>query len=584
MMEALDSLAQLDYEEAELIKQLKKIYARAQISNSQREFIHALDMELDLRRREKIKTMETFRRIEEERGENTRALVKEMKSLREHNRDLMDTLSKRDQRQEGNFTFSSVLDVYDWVVDIVLLGDLAKEGWKVAFSQKFYEHMKNTGKMQEALMGVDGEAQGSMNWNGAVIAVVGLYDKGKTFVLNQITKANLPSGKKVSTKGLSFKHVSVDESDFVLLDSAGSYSPVKVVDELSVAQKEATELFLLDLIFDLSDYFICVVNDFTSLDQRYLDKLTRSLQNSPKVFREVIVVHNLKEVTSNQVLAHVWETQVTQIYSGGQRMSTQVAAVNPSTGKLEEKHVEWFKTKYSRHICLAHEDSPVGRDVNPWSISLLRYWLKSVFVPVDRQFSVVNSVIHHANKKLSTYFKEKVRLGLYPGASERVKYIRPTGSISDGQFRLPQVALDASGLMLTRPDSFAPPCDVVIQDGEYNIYLDVPGMSAKDITLARQNVMTIIKGKRSVPYKKTEIVEKQERKYGDFTMTFTIPHTYERKWKQCTVENGVLHISFTRDTDDSEQVVLQDNLGSSFSSTTSTHVAGPNFAYSPTDA
>lgn len=54
----------------------------------------------------------------------------------------------------------------------------------------------------------------------------------------------------------------------MLLDSAGSYSPVKgatsnleppyltwsaVVNELSVAQKEATELFLLDLIFDLSD-------------------------------------------------------------------------------------------------------------------------------------------------------------------------------------------------------------------------------------------------------------------------------------------------------------------------------------------
>ena len=73
-----------------------------------------------------------------------------------------------------------------------------------------------------------------------------------------------------------------------------------------------TELFTLDIIFDLSDYFICVVNgescvlccpflmravcdvDFTSLDQRYLDKLTRSLQNSTKVFREVIVVHNLK--------------------------------------------------------------------------------------------------------------------------------------------------------------------------------------------------------------------------------------------------------------------------------------------------
>ncbi len=49
---------------------------------------------------------------------------------------------------------------------------------------------------------------------------------------------------------------------------AGSYSPVRVTDELSVAQKEATELFLLELIFDMSDYFLFVVNDYTSLDQR----------------------------------------------------------------------------------------------------------------------------------------------------------------------------------------------------------------------------------------------------------------------------------------------------------------------------
>jgi hypothetical protein len=42
------------------------------------------------------------------------------------------------------------------------------------------------------------------------VAVVGLYDKGKTFVLNNLTSSNLPSGKKVTTKGVSFKHVNVD--------------------------------------------------------------------------------------------------------------------------------------------------------------------------------------------------------------------------------------------------------------------------------------------------------------------------------------------------------------------------------------
>ncbi len=61
----------------------------------------------------------------------------------------------------------------------------------------------------------------------------------------------------------------------------------QVENELSVVEKEISERFIQDVIFDLADYFLCVVNDFTSLDQRYLDRLTRSLQNSKKHFQEV---------------------------------------------------------------------------------------------------------------------------------------------------------------------------------------------------------------------------------------------------------------------------------------------------------
>ena len=102
--------------------------------------------------------------------------------------------------------------------------------------------------------------------------------------------SNLPSGKKVNTKGISFKHVNVDNgTNLVIVDTAGCYSPVKIQNELSIVEKEATELF-------------------TSLDQRYLDRLSRNLQNSPnKMFREIIVIHNLKDVESPEILEHVWD-------------------------------------------------------------------------------------------------------------------------------------------------------------------------------------------------------------------------------------------------------------------------------------
>jgi len=52
-------------------------------------------------------------------------------------------------------------------------------------------------------------------------------------------------------------------------------------------------------------------------------------------------------------------------------MRTKVAALN-NMGKLQEKHVNWFKTPYSRHICIANADSDLGEMINPWAFSLLR--------------------------------------------------------------------------------------------------------------------------------------------------------------------------------------------------------------------
>ena len=284
------------------------------------------------------------------------------------------------------------------------------------------------------------------------MAVCGLFDKGKTFCLNNLSGSNLPSSKKVNTKGLSFKGVEVDGSTkLILLDTAGSYSPVRVINDMSIVEKEATEMFILDLVFDLADYFICVVNDFTSLDQRYLDKITRSLQNSSrKMFREVIVIHNLKEVESQEVLEHVWKNQVIQIYGSGSTKRTRVASINPITKALEEKHVIWFKTPFSRHVLLASQDSMLGLSLNPWAFSLIRYWLKAVFVPVDQSGSLLSNVIQATQAKLNSYFKTSSFLSLSRTEKELVYrvVIKSTQPNEGLPLRLPQISIDSSGMIV----------------------------------------------------------------------------------------------------------------------------------------
>jgi len=390
---------------------------------------------------------------------NLHKKLNEIKNLRHaglytENKRVLQTISNRDDMDEEDDS-----GLYDWIFDIDLISNIASIGWPVIFSKSFLQST-NLAAMRSVVCNQDENQDNSkkgVSWEGAIVAVVGLYDKGKTFVLNNLSNSNLPSGKKVNTKGLSFKYVDVDTgTKLILLDTAGSYSPVKVEDNMSIIEREATEHFVLELVFDIADYFVFVVNDFTSLDQRFLDKLSRALQSSPsKPFREVIVVHNFKEVESQEILDHIWNVQVRDIYSEGSIQSTLVAAKNPINGKLEERKVNWFKSPFTRHVCLVNQDSELGLNQNPWAFSILRYWLKSVLVPYNREFSVVDNVINFSNKKLSQYFKMDITLTLQNTQDEKIKRI-----VCDQNFieplQIPQISIDSSGFVMTRPDAFLP--------------------------------------------------------------------------------------------------------------------------------
>lgn len=93
-----------------------------------------------------------------------------------------------------------------------------------------------------------------------LVSVMGLYDKGKTFFINHLVDHSLPSGKKSTTKGLSFKTIYLNDcTKFTIVDTAGTYSPVCFVNKSDlkskIKEKCSTENFLNDLAFSISDYY-----------------------------------------------------------------------------------------------------------------------------------------------------------------------------------------------------------------------------------------------------------------------------------------------------------------------------------------
>ena len=85
-----------------------------------------------------------------------------------------------------------------------------------------------------------------------------------------------------------------------------------------------------------------------------------------------------------------------------------------------------------------------------------------VFIPVARDVSVVDAVVHYSNQKLATHFKTHPQLALThteeAGTEGRVWYIR-SHSEAPERLRLHQLSVDASGIMLARPRGLWPAPD-----------------------------------------------------------------------------------------------------------------------------
>ena len=119
----------------------------------------------------------------------------------------------------------------------------------------------------------------------------------------------------------------------------------------------------------------------------------------------------------------------------------------------------------------------LGLGLNPWTFSLLRYWLKAVLVPINREFSVVDNVVNFSNKTLSQYFKVDIDLEVRDTSNVLQKKIVCTEKVlKNGKLRLPQISIDSSGFVMTRPDAFLPSVDIIRTATDYTILLDIPGM------------------------------------------------------------------------------------------------------------
>jgi HSP20 family protein len=90
---------------------------------------------------------------------------------------------------------------------------------------------------------------------------------------------------------------------------------------------------------------------------------------------------------------------------------------------------------------------------------------------------------------------------------------------------------------------WAPQTDLVETDENFQLRLDVPGMSKEDIDISLQNGTLTVSGERtSERTDEGEDYVRVERAFGTFHRTFTLPDAVDADNIEATYEDGVLSI------------------------------------------
>ena len=137
-----------------------------------------------------------------------------------------------------NFSEGAIF-YYDAILDFDLLEHIGTKGWEILVNPAKQEVLKDflnthrkSAELKKSLLELD-KIIFPRSTDCVVIAVVGLFDRGKTFLLNLLAEAGLPVGMTVHTRGLSFKLSQEGMGkNFILLDTAGINAPVKSTLEL----------------------------------------------------------------------------------------------------------------------------------------------------------------------------------------------------------------------------------------------------------------------------------------------------------------------------------------------------------------
>lgn len=100
---------------------------------------------------------------------------------------------------------------------------------------------------------------------------------------------------------------------------------------------------------------------------------------------------------------------------------------------------------------------------------------------------------------------------------------------------------------LVAAGDWVPAVDILEGENEIVIKAELPGLEAKDVTIAVENNVLILKGKRHAETEvKKESYHRMERSYGAFCRSFALPAALDSDKAKADFKDGVLTITLPK--------------------------------------
>jgi hypothetical protein len=329
-------------------------------------------------------------------------------------------------------------------LELNLLKDLGSEGWKMYSANPEIERWL---EVYSTLQSAAAEDRGSLEqqlkeadkdvcsvWRNAFVGIFGRYRSGKSFICSALSgisqldanqKSNSPDVPLIRTMRI----FNIDDDEVghrALMEAPGSGMPAELYGILSDAERESVfvdthvcEMVAQESLLNMCQVGIFLVGDLTSSEQMMVTRLRQRIYQREIMLKKLVVLHNLRDVRTQEELDIVWERQVFEKFTDYVNDSFSVPLADNVT-----RTVRFARTAYDvLHVIVVDDNSPFGASWNLGVFALLKSWIASHCGRLARGLNPAAQLLKYAEEQVQR-FAPNVRSLLLHSSEDKANHAR----------------------------------------------------------------------------------------------------------------------------------------------------------------